>query len=384
MKINKRNPWHWYYLGLQGLFTLCAVAVRPFLTRRKPHIIVLYGHQLSGHLAAIYYYWKANPASDVRCCFLTLNPSPALPDPADQLDLLYCHKFSDMLVVAKAAAMITDHGLHLMFPLVSLTSIVFVDVGHGIPFKGYDARDFRLQRRYKEIWTSSRGVAGLYESKCGCKNLVIIGSPRTDKLIVPHVRERKFRQNLGIEMKAPLVLYAPTWQQDQQGRELIPFGETAHRFFGRIGEVCQKHSGYLIVRSHQNAAIQESDCDHVFFCPQIEYPDTEALLLETDVLVSDWSSIVFDFLVLDRPTVFLDVPPPFAKGCTLGPEYRFGDIVADMDSLVATLAEYLENPDSYWGQYAAKQRSVKSFVYDENADGHASERGLRRLEALLS
>ena len=384
MKINRRNPLHWCYLALQAVFTLCAVALRPFLTRGRPNIIILYGHQFSGHLAAIYNYWKANDIPDLECHFLTLNPSPVLTGETD-VNLLYCRRFSDMLMVAKASAMITDHGLHLMFPLVSLTNIIFIDVGHGIPFKGYDEHDFRLQHRYREIWMSSKGISRLYETRCGCKNLVDnIGSPRTDRLITPRTNEHGYRQRLGVETNAPLVLYAPTWQQDKKERELIPFGESADRFFGLMSEVCKKHSGYLIVRSHQNATIQHQTHDHLFFCPQLEYPDTEALLLETDILISDWSSIVFDFLVLDRPTIFLDVPPPFAKGCTLGPEYRFGHIVRDLDSLVDALEQYIASPTSYWTRYADAHRSVKAFAYDDNADGRASERGLKRLETLLS
>ena len=384
MKINRRNPLHWCYLALQAVFTLCAVALRPFLNRGRPNIIILYGHQFSGHLAAIYDYWKANDIPDLECHFLTLNPSPALTGETD-VNLLYCRRFSDMLMVAKASAMITDHGLHLMFPLVSLTNIIFIDVGHGIPFKGYDEHDFRLQHRYREIWMSSKGVSRLYESKCGCRNLVdTIGSPRTDKLLSPDPPINQFREYLHIDKGAPIVLYAPTWQQDDKQRALLPFGQTPDAFLDRCSTFCKMHDCYFVFRSHQNASFPKLTYDRVFFCPQSEYPDTENILLDTNILISDWSSIVFDFLVLDRPTIFLDVPPPFAKGCTLGPEYRFGHIVGDMDSLVDALAQSIASPTSYWDQYADTHRSVKAFAYDDNADGRASERGLNRLETLLS
>lgn len=385
MKINKLSPRHWYRLSLQAVFTVAAIALRPFLRKPSRHIVILYGHQFSGHLAAIYNQWRAANPATLECYFLSLDPSPVLRGPAAAVNILYCQRFTDMLVVAKASAMITDHGLHMMFPLVKLTDMVFIDVGHGIPFKGYDEQDFRLQRHYKEIWTSSRGISDLYARKCGCGNLVhSIGSPRTDKLIDPAGQQGSFREFIDIPPQIPIILYAPTWQQDDRGRTLIPFGQSEEGFLQQFDAFCKEHDCCLVFRSHQNTSFTARALDRVIFCPQSDYPDTEGILLDTDVLISDWSSIVFDFIVLDRPTLFLDVPHPFAKGCTLGPEYRFGHIARSMDETVRALKTYIHDPKQYLHEYGDKHRSVKELVYDQHADGRASERCLQRLCSLLA
>ena len=386
MKINKHNPLHWYYLALQGLFTLAAILLRPFLRGRRGHIIILYGHHFSGHLAAIYSRWRSRDMPDLALYFLSLHPFPATTAPDFKVDLLLCRNFKDMLMLARASAMITDHGLHLMRPLLYFTDILFIDVGHGIPFKGYDRRSTRLRRRYySEIWTSSHGVSDIYAKRCGCGGLVhSVGSARTDRLVGPEASRGVFREHFHLDRRGPVVLYAPTWQQDDKGRSLLPFGQNPEAFLEACSSFCRKEGCYFVFRSHQNASFPEIQHDRVIFCPQSEYPDTEDILLDADILISDWSSIVFDFLVLDRPTVFLDVPHPFAKGCTLGPEFRFGRIVGDMTALLEALTAYIKAPRQYMNEFGEKHRAVKSSLYDDNADGHASDRCLDRLESLLS
>jgi CDP-glycerol glycerophosphotransferase len=165
---------------------------------------------------------------------------------------------------------------------------------------------------------------------------------------------------------------------------LVPFGQNEDDFLGALSAFCRAHDAFLVFRVHQNAVFPEREFDRIMFCPQSDYPDTENILLDTDVLISDWSSIVFDFMVLDRPTIFIDVPHPFAKGCTLGPEYRFGYNAKDMDDLRTTLATYIHSPHRYFEEFGDRHRSVKDFVYDDYADGRASDRCLQRLRTLLS
>jgi CDP-glycerol glycerophosphotransferase len=95
--------------------------------------------------------------------------------------------------------------------------------------------------------------------------------------------------------------------------------------------------------------------------------------------VCDRSSIAFDYLVLDRPTFFLDVPAPFVKGHSLGPECRFGPIVHDMDELLEGLRNALADPQAYWAANGQAHVSTREYVWGTYADGHATERYVERL-----
>src|SRR3546814_11702319 len=90
------------------------------------------------------------------------------------------------------------------------------------------------------------------------------------------------------------------------------------------------------------------------------YPNTEEILQISDALICDWSSIAFDYLLLDRPTYFLDVPPPFRKGLALGANYRFGPVVLGLEQLVAQLESWLKASSNYWNFHRTLRRDRTS------------------------
>src|SRR5690606_1553267 len=117
--------------------------------------------------------------------------------------------------------------------------------------------------------------------------------------------------------------------------------------------------------------------------PASRYPDTEAVLLACDILVCDWSSIAFDFLQLDRPTILLDVEPPFRKGFSLGPEYRFGPVVRDLEGLLSEVGRALASPETYWRVDGYRHEEVKRTVYGAIGAGQAVERCLTGMQSIL-
>ena len=181
-----------------------------------------------------------------------------------------------------------------------------------------------------------------------------------------------------------MVLYAPTWQQDDKGRELFPFGESQGAFIECLSDVCRQHDATLIIRSHLNANIEARGLENVRYCSMKDFPDTEGLLMLADILICDWSSIAFDYLALDRPTIFLEVEPPFRNGFSLGKEYRFGAIAEGMTPLKELLGSTLRDPDTYFDAYANSHKRVTELVYGENTDGKVAHRQLKRLFHQLS
>ncbi len=296
-----------------------------------------------------------------------------------------CGSLRDMLLVGRCSAMITDHGLHAMRPFISMTNILFIDVWHGIPFKGFIPDDFRLQHRYDEVWVSSPLLKQIYQDKFGFRADIVhaLGYARADRLFLRQPPDPLFRERASIPAGNKVVLYAPTWQQDDKGRELFPFGESQDSFIQQLSEVCRQHMATLVIRSHLNASISSMTFDNVRYCSMKEFPDAEGLLLQTDILICDWSSIAFDYLALDRPTIFLDVEPPFKNGFSLGREYRFGEIVQDMNTLLVSLSSYLREPKKYQANYAVKNREIVTGVYGNSTGGEASKQQWARLSKLI-
>ncbi|AUN93894.1 CDP-glycerol glycerophosphotransferase family protein [Pseudazoarcus pumilus] len=385
MKIDRRNPKHWLYLFAFAVNVLLALVLRPFMRGQGKHV-VLYGHKLNGNLLAIHKELCKRSHVAADAVYLSLDPDYARALRSEGVNVVCAVDPRAAIVLARTAVIITDHGLHVMEPLLWLTRIRFVDVWHGIPFKGFDAADFRVQHHYDEVWVASPLMAEYYTQKYGFdpSRVVVTGYARTDRLVKRDEDVSGIRKCLGIPLEGPVILFAPTWVQDDRGRSLYPFGLSETEFLRTLSHIAELHGATVLMRAHLNSGEQGAGVwPRIVFVPQSRFPDTEAVLLASDVLICDWSSIAFDFLVLDRPALFLDVAAPFRKGYSLGPEYRFGPVLSSLEDLKHCVDDCLENPKFYWLEHEAAHHAKRQTIYGGFDDGCSAERCVKRLGEML-
>jgi CDP-glycerol glycerophosphotransferase (TagB/SpsB family) len=109
-----------------------------------------------------------------------------------------------------------------------------------------------------------------------------------------------------------------------------------------------------------------------------DYPRVEDLMLAADVLISDYSSITFDYANLDRPIMLL-VDDQGAYENTRG---TYFDITEFPPGLVARSGEELLSAlqtGRFAGAEAAKHRQLFREKFCEFDDGRAAERVVRRV-----
>lgn len=312
MKIDSSNPRHWIYLVLFTLTIALATLLRALNLVKPGKTCLLYGHKLNGNLKAIYDYSQGTDAGVANMQFLTMDVPYFRKLRLEGIDAINGANPLNAPRLASAQSIVSDHGLHSLSLLQKFSDIPFFDVWHAIPLKGFDQSDFLTQRKYRNTFVTSEAVRRVYIEKFGFSDSQVIatGYPRTDDLINRTANNAKIKSDLGVKDHAKkIILFAPTWQQDDPDRSIIPFGGKEEEFFDAIEKLCRKTNSLCIFRTHLNS--EESDLskfESVLFRPHSHLPDTEDILQVSDCLVSDWSSIVFDYMLLDRPTVFLDVP----------------------------------------------------------------------------
>lgn len=125
------------------------------------------------------------------------------------------------------------------------------------------------------------------------------GYPRNDVLFDP-ARARAARRRLGVPADRRVVLYAPTWRDDEPegaGRLALDLTRAARAL---------DDDDLLLVRAHylvaRHLAIPEGLGHRVRDVSK--FPDMADLLAAADVLVTDYSSAMFDFACTGRPMVF--------------------------------------------------------------------------------
>jgi CDP-glycerol glycerophosphotransferase len=109
-----------------------------------------------------------------------------------------------------------------------------------------------------------------------------------------------------------------------------------------------------------------------------DYPSVEDLCLVSDALLTDYSSIMFDYALLDRPMAIYAYDWDAYVRCR-GVNFN---LLEEPPGVVATTAEELLEAfrsGAVWGEQAAKTRAEFRRRFCEFDDGHASERVVRRV-----
>ncbi|MGE5828700.1 MAG: CDP-glycerol glycerophosphotransferase family protein [Micromonosporaceae bacterium] len=196
------------------------------------------------------------------------------------------------------------------------------------------------------------------------------GYPRNDRLArADNSDVDAARATLEIPPHATVVLYAPTYREyDPRLGPPLDVEELAEE----LGP------GYLVLQRVHYFHSGAAEPYHPRVRDITAYPCVEDLLLATDVLVTDYSSVMFDFAVLDRP-IALFTPDWDTYRRTRGVTF---DLLAEPPGVVAmTPADLVDafRSREIWGDPAAKARAQfrNRFCYLD--DGHAAERVVRRL-----
>jgi CDP-glycerol glycerophosphotransferase len=129
-----------------------------------------------------------------------------------------------------------------------------------------------------------------------------VGYPRNDVLLAPEAGQVRddVRRRLGLGEEDRVVLYAPTWRSHLGQRDSKPLFLDAEQVVRSSPDLV------VLVRGHYTATT-ESDAfaGHDRVHDVTRYPEIAQLFLAADVLVTDYSSVMFDFVLTDKPVVLL-------------------------------------------------------------------------------
>jgi CDP-glycerol glycerophosphotransferase len=266
---------------------------------------------------------------------------------------------------------------------------VHVMTHHGTPLKqmgldqlhhpaGATDKDFAAQLRRADRWdfsiTSNAHTTEAWERAYPCRYETLeVGYPRNDRLARATAQEvAAVRAELGIEAGQTVVLYAPTHREWHPVATMVLDPED---LAARLGpeHVLLVRAHYFHVKPGRAAVTGGGRLMDVS-----AYPVVEDLYLAADVLITDYSSLMFDYAVLDRPVVI------YAPDWLVYKELRgvYFDLMAEPPGAVATtypdLVE-LFRTGGYADDAATKARGHFRSRFSYLDDGGAAERVVRRV-----
>lgn len=387
MKVDKDNLEHWFLLIVSGLLIFASMPFRLFRKKDAKKRVVFF-YQMHGNSRAFSDYLELNDDT-IEMYFLAFPEYLKVYESHQNLPTLSMTSFRDMIKVARSDIIITNYGALTLVYYAKYTKIKFVDTFHGILLlKFMPPPILSYLNSYDEVWVSSPYMKKLYKDKFGVTaKTVATGYARTDKLASSSYHGVKEKYNLPKNKK--IIMIAPTWKHNDPNRNLLPFGMKEKELVSYLKTLAEETNSFIIFRAHMlsgNILGSESN-QSIRAMSSGLYPDTEELLSIADILVTDWSSLAFDFLVVDRPVIFIDTQPPFRGEDIVrrsNPSGRFGEIIKEKDEFDVTIKQYLKNPKLYLTKHAKSIEQMKELAYGDTADGKAVERYYERMKMLLN
>jgi CDP-glycerol glycerophosphotransferase len=211
------------------------------------------------------------------------------------------------------------------------------------------------------------------------KEMLEIGYPRNDVLFVKNNREDilDLKRRLGLPLDKKIILYAPTWRDNEF------YGKGQYKFNPKLDfkELQDRLSDdYIMIVKYHYLVMDQVDwtpykgfiysCDLSF--------DIADLYLVADMLITDYSSVMFDYSLLKRPMLFFCYDLEEYKDTLRGFYFDFlaeapGPVILTTEELITAIKNY--DPI----QYAEKQEAFYR-KYNHADDGKASKKVIELIQ----
>ena len=197
------------------------------------------------------------------------------------------------------------------------------------------------------------------------------GYPRDDVLLTGDAAA--IRDRLGISSGVTVLLYAPTWRDDRPDH--VDHLDVA-RFADLLGD-----EYVTLIRGHSRTLLPGEDVRAPNVLDVTGYPDVSELFLVADALITDYSSVMFDFTVTGKPVYFFTPDLDHYREKLRG--FYFDLIPVAPGPVVTTVAELaalVRDRDNVRRQFTEKYRAWRE-RFNPRDDGHAADRVVQRLLA---
>jgi hypothetical protein len=207
---------------------------------------------------------------------------------------------------------------------------------------------------------------------------VLVGFPKADRLVNGDYDAAATRRRLGLEPGRPTALYAPTWSPASSlhvaGEAIIAaLADEGWNVIVKLHPLSldreiPKYSAGIDWRARMAAIERTGRIVHV------EDPDASPLLAASDLMVTDHSTIGYEFCLLDRPLVVYDVPG-LIETARINPERvrqlrSAARLVSSVDELRGAARDAREQPQHL---SAERQRLAATMFFEP---GSATARGV--------
>ncbi|MGL5963822.1 MAG: CDP-glycerol glycerophosphotransferase family protein [Fusobacteriaceae bacterium] len=280
------------------------------------------------------------------------------------------------------------HGYHLREPR---KETIYLQTWHGTPLKkiaqDIEGEQYEVSRKSWELesgyWdyfiSPSSMLNKLFSNAFKISEEIMINAmyPRNE-FFVGVGREKikkKIIEKLNIDPQKKIILYAPTFRLGETENYNIEFQcEDLKKQF-------QSEYNFL-VRVHPNVKkINPGIFQNGYVIDATEYDDIQELYILADILITDYSSVFFDFAILKKPMIFY--PYDFEKYRDDDRGFYFpyeetvpGPVCRTEDSVIEEIKNVKKNPEKFLDHLDQFNKKFNDTEFEGSSDKILKKIGL--------
>ena len=361
-----------------------------FRSRIDDKLIIMGAYSGNSYLDNTKYLFEfLNKYSNNRVVWMTKSKGLLLELRNKGFEGVFALSLKAIKLLKQANFIFLTHGVYDVLPIDFSAKTTIIMTWHGTVIKDI-TQDFEVTYSYKKwvkylrlksypdqyidyVLTPSKGK---YEHeilsqafRVDLTKILDLGYPRNDILFDYNLDfKNKLKQKYGIPNNIKkVILYAPTFRD--AGSLRFPF---KNKDLEDLNDILKETDSIFLVKGH--AYEKKINFDELEYISLVRKPsDIQELIIISDLLISDYSSVTFDFLLTMRPVILfpydLDI---YEKGRGLHYDLREiapGPIVYDVE----TLLESIKNIEEIDIKYKDVREKIRD-RFNKYHDGKSNER----------
>jgi len=317
-------------------------------------------------------------------------------------EVYYHRSLKAIKYMLKAKVFITCYGPDGFGIFHLYGGAILAELFHYTNFKlakfDYRKRRFHKLKKFIEILKGDRVNIGFVSSENDKKQmrsgyeeligeLVITGKPKNDILFKKVNRQKLIKEwtNRDIEF-SKIISYLPSHRMGNEESDievlmyLRPDWDEK-----RMEGILEENNAILLIKKHPSWEMENKflnkKSNRIIFLPTII--DTQDILRISDILITDYSTVFIDYLLLNRPIIFTPFDlEHFKKVRGFYYEYETitpGPKVVTFDDLTKAILEYLKNPNKDSDLRLSVQKIFHKYIDDRSCERVMNEL-LKRIE----
>jgi CDP-glycerol glycerophosphotransferase (TagB/SpsB family) len=219
------------------------------------------------------------------------------------------------------------------------------------------------------------------------ERLKVVGWPRTDDFFNGKFDRQEIMNTLELDQNVKTILYAPTWGWGYGNETLFArWFDREVKAFEQICHKIRKMDLNFIVKLHplsfhannQTLINISKKYKVLWLTKEISWfvDDPNPFLWITDILISDLSGIIAEFMVLDRPIIYIDPDEKLDAwdSSDMPKNFRAGHIVKSPEELLDAIDNSIKFPERF-----KKERNNMVSKLFHSPDGMAIDRAVQEI-----